>query len=105
MGESNGAETLDTEEAVLRVRRDSNPHNVASAIAHAVYAHKKVTIRAIGAAAVNQAVKATAIARTYVAQKGLDLSFRSGFQTVMMPNTETGVEEEISAVILNVLVS
>jgi stage V sporulation protein S len=41
-------------------------------------------LRAIGAGAVNQAIKACAIARGYVAPRGIDLSIRPGFATVTM---------------------
>jgi len=71
-----------TEEPFLRVSAGSNPQSVASAIAHAIYEKRAVQVRAVGAGAVNQAVKAIAIARGYVAPRGLDLTCRPGFTTV-----------------------
>jgi len=70
------------EENFLRVSASSNPQSVASAIAHAIYDTRKVTLRAVGAGAVNQAVKAMAIARGYTAPRGLDLIFKPGFATI-----------------------
>lgn len=90
-----------SEEDVLRVKASSNPQTLAAAIAHAVYANRKVTIRAIGAGSVNQAVKACAIARGYVAPQGLDLYFVPGFTTVKM--TDNGNQTEVSAITLRVM--
>ena len=70
------------EESFLRVSAGSNPQSVASAIAHAVYESRQVKLRAVGAGAVNQAVKAIAIARGYVAPRGLDLTCKPGFTTI-----------------------
>lgn len=69
-------------EDFLRVSASSNPQSVASAIAHAIYDNRQVKLRAIGAGAINQAVKAIAIARGYVAPRGLDLTCKPGFTTV-----------------------
>lgn len=71
-----------TEEKFLRVSAGSNAQSVGSAIAHALYESPQIKLRAVGASAVNQAVKAIAIARGYVAPRGLDLSCRPGFTTV-----------------------
>ena len=75
-------EVPSTEEPFLRVSAGSNPQSVASAIAHAVYDTRTVKLRAVGAGAVNQAVKAIAIARGYVAPRGHDLSCIPGFTTI-----------------------
>jgi stage V sporulation protein S len=71
-----------TQEDFLRVSAGSNPQSVASAIAHAIYENRAVKLRAVGAGAVNQAVKAMAIARGYVAPRGLDLTCKPGFTTI-----------------------
>lgn len=71
-----------TEEPFLRVSAGSNPQSVAAAIAHAIYENRAVKLRAVGAGAVNQAVKAMAIARGYVAPRGLDLTCKPGFTTI-----------------------
>jgi stage V sporulation protein S len=70
------------EDEPLRVSAGSNPQSVASAIAHAVYEHKSVKLRAVGAGSVNQAVKGIAIARGYVAPRGYDLACKPGFTTI-----------------------
>lgn len=59
--------------ALLKVSADSKPKSVAGAIAAVVRENETVEIQAVGAAAVNQAVKAIAIARGYVAPNGIDL--------------------------------
>lgn len=62
---------------VLKVSSKSDPNKVAGAIAGVVREHGKAEIQAIGAGAVNQAVKAIAIARGYLAPSGIDLVFCS----------------------------
>ena len=83
---------------VVRVKGSTNANSLASAISHAVYDGKKVTLRAVGAGAVNQAVKATAIASGFCAQRGVSLSFRPGFTTVEMPG-----KGEVTAITIRVL--
>lgn len=73
---------MEPAEIVLRVKTTSSVNSLASAIAHAVYDDKDVTLRAIGPAAVNVAVKAIIVARGFVAPRGIDLSCRPGFVTV-----------------------
>jgi stage V sporulation protein S len=58
----------------VRVSGQSRPNSVAGAIAALLRLHGEVEVQAIGAMAVNQAVKAIAIARSYIAPDGLDLS-------------------------------
>lgn len=87
---------------VLRVSNTSIPADLGSAISYALYDGRKVTLRAIGAGAVNQAVKGIAIARGYVAQRSLDLVCAPGFTTVTMNNRVTQVPEDVSAIIIRV---
>jgi len=94
----------DTADSILRVSNTSNPADLASAVSHALYDGKKVTLRAIGAGAVNQAVKGIAIARGYVAQRGLDLVCTPGFTTVKMPKPG-GTFEDVSAIVIRVFTS
>jgi len=70
------------EDQILKVSAGSNPQSVASAIAYAIYEHHSCKLRAVGAGAVNQAVKAIAIARGYTAPRGLDLKCIPGFSTI-----------------------
>lgn len=67
---------------VIKVSGSSNPQSVGSIIARAVTAGQSPKIRAIGASAVNQATKACAIARGFVAPRGIDLLFLIGFDDV-----------------------
>lgn len=87
------------EDAVLRVKNNSNPQALASALSHAIYDSKKVILRAIGAGAVNQAIKACAIARGYVAPRGIDLAIRPGFVTVHLDDAD------VSAITLQILIT
>lgn len=75
----------------LRVSASSPPASVAGAIAGVVRDHGKCELSAIGAGAVNQAVKAIAIARGYVAAGGLDLVCVPGFQDQMIGEDERTV--------------
>jgi len=58
---------------VLKVSSGSDPRAVAGAIAAVIRERGSVEVQAIGAGAVNQAVKAIIIARGYVASDGIDL--------------------------------
>ena len=90
---------ISTEEPFLRVSASSNPQSVASAIAHAIYEKHQVKLRAVGAGAVNQAVKAIAISRGYVAPRGLDLTCKPGFTTI------ESRDGEISAIVFAITAS
>ncbi len=57
----------------LKVSSKSRPNSVAGALAGVLRENGRAEIQAIGAGAVNQAVKAIAIARGYVAPSGMDL--------------------------------
>lgn len=72
------------EVAELRVAARTPTPELASAISHALYDGKPVVLRAIGAGAVNQAVKAIVVAQSYVAQRGMVLANRPGFLTIPM---------------------
>ncbi|HPT97934.1 MAG TPA: stage V sporulation protein S, partial [Armatimonadota bacterium] len=61
------------ESEILKVSGQSSPKMVAGAIASVVRRDGGVSVQAVGAGAVNQAVKAIAIARDYVAPNGIDL--------------------------------
>lgn len=58
---------------VLKVSSKSNPNSVAGAMAGVIRHAGAVEVQVVGAGALNQAVKAVAIARGYVAPSGLDL--------------------------------
>ena len=58
---------------VLKVSTKSNPNSVAGALAAIIKEKNVVEIQAVGAGAINQAVKAIAIARGVVAPRGKDI--------------------------------
>jgi len=90
------SDSVDGEEQILRVASGSSASQLAIAISHAVYDSKRVTLRAIGAAAVNQAIKGVAIAQSHVGLRGLTLYCRPGFLTVKMKDAD------VSAIVIRV---
>ncbi len=58
---------------LLKVSSRSNPHAVAGAFAGVVREQGSAEVCVIGAGALNQAIKAIAIARTFLADQGIDL--------------------------------
>lgn len=91
------------EEIVLRVAAKSDPSSTAGSIAKNIQEGKEVSILAVGAGAVNQAVKAYNIARGFVAPSGKDLFWKSGFIDVYIPN-EAGVEEKKTGIKIQIIV-
>ncbi|BDP41693.1 stage V sporulation protein S [Deinococcus aetherius] len=81
----------------LRVSGKSRPNAVAGAVAALLRTQGRVELQAIGPAAVNQAVKALAIARGYLVGDGLDLTVQPAFVKLDM------AEEERTAVNLIVV--
>jgi stage V sporulation protein S len=66
----------------LKVSSKSNPNSVAGALAGIIKADREVDIQTIGAGALNQAVKAIAIARGFVAPLGQDLICTPSFAEI-----------------------
>ena len=58
---------------VLKVSSKSNPNACAGALAGVLRQDGAVEVQVVGAGALNQAIKAVAIARGYVAASGIDL--------------------------------
>lgn len=58
---------------IIKVSSESRTSAVAGAIAGVVREHHRAEVQAIGAGAVNQAIKAVAIARGYLQEDGLDV--------------------------------
>lgn len=73
---------------VIKVSAESRTSAVAGAIAGVVRDHRRAEVQAIGAGAVNQAVKATAIARGYLHEDGLDVICIPEFTTVEIEGKE-----------------
>ena len=72
---------------VLKVSANSQPKSAAGAIA-AVMREGCSGVQALGAGAVNQAVKAIAIARGYVAPNGIDLICIPAFAKISIDGEE-----------------
>ena len=58
---------------VLKVSAHSNPKSVAGALTAVLREKGRAEVQAVGAGAVNQAIKAIAITRWFVAPNGMDL--------------------------------
>lgn len=58
---------------IIRVSATSRTSAVAGAIAGVMREHQHVDVQAIGASAVNQAVKALALAKGYLEEDGFDI--------------------------------
>lgn len=67
---------------VLKVSAKTNPRAIAGALAALVRQNTRVEIQAVGAAAVNQCVKAIAIARGFIAPNGIDLVMIPAFSEI-----------------------
>ena len=79
----------DDTDTVIKVASTSDPGAVGSILARAVVAGQAPKVRAIGAGAVNQATKACAIARGFVAPRGIDLLFLIGFDDIKGDSGDT----------------
>ena len=73
---------------VIKVSAGSRTSSVAGAIAGVVREHKRAEVQAIGAGAVNQAVKAAAIARGYLQEDGIDVVCIPEFTSVDIDGKE-----------------
>ena len=78
---------------ILKISSKSNPNAVAGAIAELLKENSKIEMQAIGAGAVNQAVKAVAIARGFIAPMGVDLVCIPAFAEVEVEGEDrTGIK-------------
>ena len=69
----------------LKVSTKSNPNSVAGALANVFREKGVVEIQAVGAGALNQAIKAVAIARGYIAPTGKDIYCIPAFSDIFCP--------------------
>ena len=72
----------------LKVSSKSNPSSVAGALANVFKDKSSVEIQAVGAGAINQASKAIAIARGFVAPSGKNLICTPAFQDISIEGEE-----------------
>lgn len=73
---------------VIKVAANSRSTSVAGAIAGIIREQGRVDVQAIGAGAVNQAVKAIAIARGYLELDGIEICCVPTFSEVMIEGRE-----------------
>ena len=73
---------------VLKVSTKSNPNSVAGALAAIIKEKNIVEIQAVGAGPINQAVKAIAIARGFVAPSGRDIVCVPAFTDIEIDGQE-----------------
>lgn len=73
---------------VLKVSSHSNPNAVAGALAGVIRETGHAEIQAIGAGAINQAIKAIAIARGFVSPLGIDLICIPAFTDIEIDGEE-----------------
>ena len=72
----------------LKVSSKSNPSSVAGALANVFKDKTSVEIQAVGAGAINQAIKAIAIARGFVAPSGKNLVCIPAFTDITIEGEE-----------------
>jgi len=76
---------------VLKVSAKSNPNSVAGALAAVLRERPSVELQAVGAGAINQAVKAVAIARSYLAGQMEAICVPSFIDVQIDGNERTGI--------------
>lgn len=72
----------------LKVSSKSNPNSVAGALVAVIREKGYVELQAVGAGALNQAIKAIAIARGFVAPSGTDLVCSPAFTDIEISGEE-----------------
>ena len=73
---------------ILKVSAKSNPNSVAGALAGVLREKGGAEIQAIGAGALNQAIKSIAIARGFVAPGGIDMVCVPAFTDIEIEGEE-----------------
>jgi stage V sporulation protein S len=73
---------------ILKVSAKSNPNSVAGALAGVIRERGSAEVQSIGAGALNQAIKAVAIARGFVAPSGIDLVCVPAFTDIEIDGEE-----------------
>ncbi len=72
----------------LRVSAKSKPNTVAGAVAGVIREKGVVEVQTVGAGALNQAIKAIAIARGFLAPSGVDLICVPSFSDIQIDGAE-----------------
>lgn len=73
---------------ILKVSSKSNPNSVAGAMANIFKESNKIEIQAIGAGALNQAIKSIIVCRGYLAPSGKNLICVPSFSDVVIENQD-----------------
>ncbi len=73
---------------LLKVGSKSDPNKVAGAVAGTIREENRCEMQTIGAGALNQAIKALAIARGFLAPSGIDLICYPAFVDVIIDGNE-----------------
>lgn len=73
---------------ILKVSAKSQPKSVAGALAAVLRENNVAEVQSVGAGAVNQAVKAIAITRGFVAPNGIDLVVIPAFSEISIEGEE-----------------
>ena len=79
---------MEAQMEILKVSSKSNPSKVAGAIANVFRTDGIVEIQTIGAGSLNQAIKAIAIARGFVAPRGKNLVVVPAFSDILIDGAE-----------------
>lgn len=85
---AHGEHHLHSDAEVLKVSTRSRPSAVAGAIAGVIRESGQAEVQSIGAGATNQAIKAVAIARSYLQEEGVDIVCVPSFIDVAIDEEE-----------------
>lgn len=86
-------------QSTIRVKSASDVKALAGSITKSLEEGNEVEVQSIGAGAVNQAVKAIAMARGFIAPKGKDVIVRPGFGETMIDGKEKTVIKQFVSII------
>lgn len=67
---------------ILKVSSNSNPSKVAGALANVIRENNSVELQAVGAGALNQAIKAIIICRGFIAPSGVNIVVIPSFNDI-----------------------
>ena len=82
----------------LKVSSKSNPNSIAGALANVLRDDDNIEIQAVGAGALNQAIKGIIIARGFVAPSGKNLYCVPSFASIVIDNEErTAIKISVEA--------
>ena len=85
--------------SIIRVKSSSDVKSLAGSVTKALEEQGKVEVQSIGAGALNQAVKAIAMSRGFIAPKGKDVIVRPGFGETIIDGKEKTVIRQFVAIV------